>query len=137
MQSTAAAVVGIVRDPLTGWQQAGLLGIVVGLLKAIVGFPVRPMAGAVECLSKSTQGCALVCLGRSGIQGRITRRIYAPGITRRLQDQHEVCLQITLQDALRCGNDLVAHCVGGVIVSPAYRLRSMNSMGHALILLHA
>jgi hypothetical protein len=97
MQGIAAALVGVIRDPLVGWQQAGLFGVIVGLLKAIVSFPVRPLAGAAECLSKCTQGCALVCLGQKGIQGRIMRRIYAPGITRRLHEHHEVSLRLPVQ----------------------------------------
>lgn len=58
-----------------------------GLLKALVGLAIRPMAGITESASKATQGCALVCLGRQGIQGRIMRRVYAPGTARRLHDQ--------------------------------------------------
>lgn len=92
MQGLLAAVAGVVSDPVAGWHSHHLIGVLFGVLKAAVGLGLRPMAGITECLSKGMQGCALVCLGRQGIQGRITRRVYAPAISPRLHDQREVCL---------------------------------------------
>ena len=87
MQGVAAAGAGVVQDPLAGWRAHAVIGVLFGLMKAVLGLGLRPIAGATEMASKATQGCALVCLGRQGIQGKIMRRVYAPGTARRLNER--------------------------------------------------
>lgn len=71
-------------------------GMLFGLCKGVAGLSLRPFAGVVESMSKGTQMAALLCLGRQGVQGRIMRRIYAPGTTRRLHDQQLVRFPLLL-----------------------------------------
>lgn len=51
-----------------------------GLLKGGLGLAVRPTAGVVEGTSKTLQGVGLLCLGKRGIQGKLIRRMQAPGV---------------------------------------------------------
>jgi hypothetical protein len=87
LQGVLAAGAGLAQDPLAGWRRSALLGVLFGLLKAALGLGLRPIAGMTEFASKATQGVALVCLGRQGIQGKIMRRVYAPGTARRLHER--------------------------------------------------
>jgi hypothetical protein len=87
VQGLLAALVGIVSDPYTGFKQGNVPGLLLGSAKGVVGLGLRPMGGFSEFCSKTSQGLALVCLGRQGIQGRAMRRVYAPGTTRRMHDQ--------------------------------------------------
>lgn len=87
MQGLLAALVGVVSDPVAGFKQDSVPGLVVGTAKGIIGLGLRPIGGFSEFCSKTSQGLALVCLGRQGIQGRTMRRVYAPGTTRRLHAQ--------------------------------------------------
>jgi len=63
------------------------------LVKGVLGLGLRPMAGAVEAAAKASQASALLCLGKQGIQGRIMRRVYAPGTTERL---------LSVKEEVRC-----------------------------------
>ncbi len=54
--------------------------MLVGLLKAGLGLGLRPAAGIVEGVAKVLVGFGLLCLGKRGIQGRLTRRVQAPGM---------------------------------------------------------
>lgn len=56
------------------------LGVTVGLLKATLGLAMRPAAGCIEATSKFMQGIGLLCLGKRGIQGKLVRRVQAPGV---------------------------------------------------------
>lgn len=87
VQGLLAALVGVVSDPVAGFKQGSVPGLVVGTAKGMLGLGMRPIGGFTEFCSKSCQGLALVCLGRQGIQGRHMRRVYAPGTTRHLHDQ--------------------------------------------------
>jgi hypothetical protein len=75
---------GTLLDPYEGarsmkgpWKIAGLL---VGILKALLGLGARPTAGVIESGSKILQGLGLMCLGKRGIQGKLLRRVQAPGV---------------------------------------------------------
>lgn len=83
-------MVGLVSDPVTGLRKGNIPGLCMGTIKGTVGLGLRPMAGLAESCSKASQGMALACLGRQGIQGRTARRIYAPGTMRRLQHSQQV-----------------------------------------------
>lgn len=80
-------MVGVVSDPYAGFKHGNVPGLAVGTAKGILGLGLRPLGGFSEFCSKSSQGLALVCLGRQGIQGRTMRRVYAPGISRRLHGE--------------------------------------------------
>lgn len=95
MQGLLSALVGAVSDPVAGFRQASVPGLVLGSAKGVVGLGLRPMAGFAEFCSKTSQGLALVCLGRQGIQGRAMRRVYAPGTARRLHNQQVRCVLYT------------------------------------------
>lgn len=56
------------------------LGVGVGAAKALLGLGLRPVSGTLEALSKSLQGAGLLCLGKRGIQGKLVRRVRAPGV---------------------------------------------------------
>ncbi|GFR40078.1 hypothetical protein Agub_g624, partial [Astrephomene gubernaculifera] len=58
----------------------GAVGLPVGLAKASLGVAMRPAAGTVEAFSKVLQGVGLLCLGKRGIQGKLARRVQAPGL---------------------------------------------------------
>jgi hypothetical protein len=55
------------------------IGAAIGLAKSLVGLALRPAAGSVEAASKLLQGLGLMCLGKRGIQGKLLRRVMAPG----------------------------------------------------------
>lgn len=79
---TAAGVAGLLLDPAAGMRLPGALGIagvMVGLLKGTGGLMVRPVMGAIDASSKCLKGVGLLCLGRRGIQGKLVRRVRAPG----------------------------------------------------------
>lgn len=84
---------GLVSDPAAGLRQGNVPGLCMGAVKGTIGLGLRPVAGLAESCSKASQGMALACLGRQGIQGRTARRMYAPGTMRRLQRDREVRLQ--------------------------------------------
>ena len=50
-----------------------------GLGKAVLGVPVRPLIGSLELGSKVLAAAAMASLGRDGIVGKIQRRVRAPG----------------------------------------------------------
>ena len=55
------------------------LGFSIGVIKALIGLPVRPFIGSMEFTSKVFAALALSSLGRDGIVGKIQRRVRAPG----------------------------------------------------------
>jgi len=73
------AAEGIVLDPVAGWHEYHVAGMVLGLVKATVGVPVRPLIGGLEMTSKIFAALALSSLGRDGIVGKLRRRVRAPG----------------------------------------------------------
>jgi hypothetical protein len=52
---------------------------VLGVGKAALGLPVRPLIGGLEFASKAVAAAALASLGREGIVGKMQRRVRAPG----------------------------------------------------------
>ncbi|WIA12624.1 hypothetical protein OEZ85_006281 [Tetradesmus obliquus] len=79
---TAAGVAGLLLDPAAGMRLQGALGVagvLVGLLKGTGGLMVRPVMGVMDASSKILKGVGLLCLGRRGIQGKLVRRVRAPG----------------------------------------------------------
>lgn len=78
-----AAIAGPVLDPLEGIRtREGFLAVLcftVGIFKSLLGLGLRPAAGIVEVNSKFLQGIGLLCLGKKGIQGKMLRRVCAPG----------------------------------------------------------
>lgn len=90
LQGFLSALVGLVSDPVAGFRKASVPGLCMGTVKGTLGLGLRPMAGLAESCSKASQGMALACLGRQGIQGRAARRVYAPGTMRRLQQDQQV-----------------------------------------------
>ena len=70
---------GILYDPIAGWHNGNVPGFVVGLLKGVIGLPVRPIIGICEATSDLTGAIAMASLGREGIVGRTLRRVKAPG----------------------------------------------------------
>jgi len=70
---------GIFYDPIAGWHNGNVPGFVVGLLKGVIGLPVRPIIGICEATSDLTGAIAMASLGREGIVGRTLRRVKAPG----------------------------------------------------------
>eukprot|EP00892_Ulva_mutabilis_P007162 jgi/Ulvmu1/4818/UM020_0103.1 len=89
LQGFLSALVGLVSDPAAGLRKGNVPGLCLGAVKGTVGLGLRPVAGLAESCSKASQGMALACLGRQGIQGRTARRMYAPGTMRRLQHDRE------------------------------------------------
>jgi hypothetical protein len=126
LQGLMAALVGLVSDPVAGFRKASVQGLVVGGAKGIIGLGLRPLGGFSEACSKSSQGFALVCLGRQGIQGRTMRRVYNPGTTRRLHEQQEVrcwprkCRTQALHAA--AASRAMLHCVGRAALAPGVRV---------------
>ncbi|GIL71927.1 hypothetical protein Vretifemale_2372 [Volvox reticuliferus] len=100
-----SAAFGIMHDTAAGARWKGdfaLLGVPMGLIKASVGLGVRPAAGAIEATSKVLQGVGLACLGKRGIQGKLVRRVQAPGlaITDVVQAARASAAQAAMQGAL-------------------------------------
>ena len=56
-----------------------VFGFTLGVTKALIGLPTRPLIGCVEFTSKTIAALALTSLGRNGIVGKIQRRVRAPG----------------------------------------------------------
>ncbi|GIL45737.1 hypothetical protein Vafri_2896 [Volvox africanus] len=100
-----SAAFGVIHDTAAGARWKGglvMLGVPMGLIKASVGLGVRPAAGAVEAASKVLQGVGLACLGKRGIQGKLIRRVQAPGlaITDVVQAARASAAQAAIQGAL-------------------------------------
>ncbi|EFJ52490.1 hypothetical protein VOLCADRAFT_102987 [Volvox carteri f. nagariensis] len=100
-----SAAFGFVHDTAAGGRWKGglvVLGVPAGILKASLGLGVRPAAGAVEATSKLLQGIGLACLGKRGIQGKLVRRVQAPGlaITDVVQAARASVAQAAIQAAL-------------------------------------
>ncbi|GLI64033.1 hypothetical protein VaNZ11_007171 [Volvox africanus] len=100
-----SAAFGVIHDTAAGARWKGglvMLGVPMGLIKASVGLGVRPAAGAVEATSKVLQGVGLACLGKRGIQGKLVRRVQAPGlaITDVVQAARASAAQAAIQGAL-------------------------------------
>ncbi|MEW5315922.1 MAG: hypothetical protein WDW38_007319 [Sanguina aurantia] len=75
---------GLFMDPFAGLKWPGSLAAVgfgLGVSKALLGLVLRPAAGGIEGISKVLQGVGLLCLGTKGIQGKLMRRVRAPGST--------------------------------------------------------
>lgn len=70
---------GILYDPIAGWHNGNVPGLVFGIFKGVVGLPVRPLIGIFEATSDLTGAIAMASLGREGIVGRTLRRVKAPG----------------------------------------------------------
>lgn len=62
-----------------GYQTGGKAGLTLGVLKGMLGLLGRPAVGTLEAGNKLFAACALACLGREGIIGKIQRRVKAPG----------------------------------------------------------
>ena len=75
----ANAFKGCLMDPVAGWHDLHIFGFTLGLFKAMLGLPVRPLIGGLEFSSKIFAAMALSSLGRDGIVGKIQRRVRAPG----------------------------------------------------------
>lgn len=56
-----------------------VFGFTIGVVKALIGLPTRPLIGCTEFTSKTIAALALTALGRNGIVGKIQRRVRAPG----------------------------------------------------------
>lgn len=74
-----SAGIGLLMDPIAGWQDARTAGLSVGLVKGVLGLMTRPMVGVLEASSKGLHSLALATLGREGILGKMQRRVKAPG----------------------------------------------------------
>lgn len=70
---------GILYDPIAGWHNGSVPGLFVGIVKGVIGLPVRPLIGIFEATSDLTGAIAMASLGREGIVGRTLRRVKAPG----------------------------------------------------------
>ena len=77
---TVRGLSGIFTDPVWACQKGGILLLPAGLIKGTLGVPIRPIAGFLECASKVSQGFALLCLGKEGIEGNIPHRVRAPDV---------------------------------------------------------
>ncbi|GLC63393.1 hypothetical protein PLESTF_000031500 [Pleodorina starrii] len=100
-----SAAFGVIHDTSAGGRWKGglvAIGVPMGLLKASVGLGMRPAAGAVEATSKLLQGFGLMCLGKRGIQGKLVRRVQAPGVavTDVVQAARASAAQAAMQGAL-------------------------------------
>eukprot|EP00951_Prasinocladus_malaysianus_P037078 scaffold395382_cov51-Prasinocladus_malaysianus.AAC.1 len=63
-----------------------------GLLKAMMGCCLRPVAGCLEGSSKLGEGLGLLCLGEAGIEGTMATRVRSKGTTV-IFDGHTSCRQ--------------------------------------------
>lgn len=70
---------GLLYDPIAGWHNGNVPGLFVGILKGVVGLPVRPLIGIFEATSNMTGAIAMTSLGREGIVGKTLKRVKAPG----------------------------------------------------------
>ena len=50
---------GVVKLPIDGWQDNGLLGLVEGIAKGAAGLLLKPPSGILECFSKTISGLAI------------------------------------------------------------------------------
>jgi len=78
---------GFLTDPVWAVQKGGVLLLPAGLLKGLLGVPIRPIAGFLECSSRISQGLGLLCLGKEGIEGILPHRVRAPEV---LQEQAQL-----------------------------------------------
>lgn len=56
IDSTISGLTGIVQKPAEGYRQDGAAGFAFGALKGVAGLLVKPVAGALDIVSKTSQG---------------------------------------------------------------------------------
>jgi hypothetical protein len=81
--SMVAAATGVLLDPAAGARLPGMLGLLAffgGVVKGLAGLMARPAAGVFEAMSRVLTGFGLLFLGKQGIQGKLLRRVRAPGL---------------------------------------------------------
>lgn len=89
-QGVAFGVSGVVRKPVQSARQNGLLGLAHGLGRAVLGFIVQPVSGALDFFSLTVDGigascsrCLEVFTNKANLQRiRNPRAIHADGILR-------------------------------------------------------
>ena len=55
-QNIVDGVVGVVAEPMKGWEKGGAVGLGLGLAKGILGFAFKPAIGVLDLASKATEG---------------------------------------------------------------------------------
>lgn len=71
--------VGVVRDPLVGYQAGGAAGLALGVLIGGTGLVLKPTSGVLECISKAVNGMGMGILAWGDEVVRIPRtRIRSP-----------------------------------------------------------
>jgi len=75
---TVRGLSGFLTDPVWAYQHGGIVDLPWGIVKGVLGIPIRPVAGFLECSSRISQGIGLLCLGREGIEGILPHRVRAP-----------------------------------------------------------
>ena len=71
--------VGVVRDPLVGYQAGGAAGLALGVVIGGTGLVLKPTSGLLECISKGVNGLGMGILAWGDEVVRIPRtRIRSP-----------------------------------------------------------
>ena len=55
-QNIVDGVVGVIAEPMKGWETGGAVGLGLGLAKGILGFAFKPAIGVLDLASKTTEG---------------------------------------------------------------------------------
>jgi hypothetical protein len=84
---TVRGLSGFLTDPVWACQKGGVLLLPAGLVKGLLGVPIRPLAGLLEGASRVSQGIGLLCLGKEGIEGILPHRVRAPEV---FQEQAQI-----------------------------------------------
>ncbi|DBA93880.1 TPA: hypothetical protein ACH3X3_013925 [Trebouxia sp. C0006] len=72
-------VIGVVRDPLVGYQAGGAAGLALGVIIGGTGLVLKPTSGLLECISKGVNGLGMGILAWGDEVVRIPRtRIRSP-----------------------------------------------------------
>ena len=54
--STFSGIRGVVSKPMEGYRSSGASGMALGALQGVAGLLVKPVAGAMDLVSKTSQG---------------------------------------------------------------------------------